>query len=246
MNVADQGSLSHGWQAPAVTQTHAVLLKRLYRLADNRLPGSPANRFRKRRFRLFESLLEPLPRPVRILDVGGREDFWRQMGAVGTADLEISLLNLTPDAAPGALPTVIGDAREMSRFGDREFDVVFSNSVIEHLGHLADQRRMAAEVRRVGARYFVQTPNRWFPIEPHFFFPGFQFLPLATRIALVRRFALGYHEALPDPADARRAVTEIRLLGAGELRELFPDARIHRERVLGTTKSLIAFGGWSR
>ncbi len=222
-------------------------MRRIFRPADNRRPDSLANRFRRQRFQFFQSLLEPLPRPLRILDVGGKEDYWRQMGALADPGLEVALLNLGSESAPAnELPLITGDARDMSGLDDGEFDVVFSNSVIEHLGNRADQQRMAAEVRRVGARYFVQTPNRWFPIEPHFFFPGFQFLPLAARVALVRRFALGYHEALPERDQALRAVTEIRLLGTSELRELFPGAGIYRERVLGMTKSLTAFGGWSR
>ena len=220
-------------------------VKRLFRLADNRRANSLANRFRRRRFRFFESLLEPLPTPVRILDVGGTEAFWRHMGALNDARFEVTLLNLTRDhAGVRGMDAVTGDARDLSRFGDDEFDVVFSNSVIEHLAEQAEQRRMAAEVRRVGTRYFVQTPNRYFPIEPHFLFPGFQFLPVSARVALVRRFALGYHDAMPDPDAARRAVSEIRLLDARELRELFPGARIYRERVVAMTKSLIAYGGW--
>jgi len=222
-------------------------VKRLFRPADNRYPDSLANRFRRRRFRLFRSLLRPLPDPVRILDVGGTEGFWEQMGAAEDPSLEIVLLNIAEEAPDaGNVEAIDGDARDLSRFDDDGFDVVFSNSVIEHLGTRADQERMAREVRRVGRRYFVQTPNRYFPVEPHFLFPGFQFLPVATRIALVRRFALGYHDALPDPEDARRAVEEIRLLGSRELRRLFPDAELYRERVLGLTKSLIAYGGWSR
>lgn len=222
-------------------------MKRLFRPADNRYPDSLANRFRRRRFRLFRALLRPLPDPVRILDVGGTEGFWEQMGAAEDPSLEIVLLNIAEEAPDaGNVEAIDGDARDLSRFDDDGFDVVFSNSVIEHLGTRADQERMAREVRRVGRRYFVQTPNRYFPVEPHFLFPGFQFLPVATRIALVRRFALGYHDALPDPEDARRAVEEIRLLGSRELRRLFPDAELYRERVLGLTKSLIAYGGWSR
>jgi len=221
-------------------------VKRLFRLADNRRADSLANRFRRRRFRFFESLLEPLAKPVRILDVGGTEGFWRHMNAVGDPRWEVTLLNLTSDHADvRGMTAVAGDARDLSQFAAGEFDVVFSNSVIEHLRNEADQRRMAREVRRVGTRYFVQTPNRYFPVEPHFLFPGFQFLPVSARVALVRRFALGYHDAIPDPEAARRAVTEIRLLGAGELGDLFPGARIYRERVLGLTKSLVAYGGWS-
>ena len=173
-------------------------------------------------------------------------DFWRQMGLGARGGIEVLVLNLSAqdDTAEANLRAVTGDARDLSRFEDDSFDVVFSNSVIEHLWTQQNQAQMAAEVRRVGRRYFVQTPNRWFPLEPHFLFPGFQFLPVGGRVALVRRFALGYHDALPDPVAARRAVTEIRLLGPRDLQELFPGAVLFRERVLGLTKSLIAYGGW--
>jgi SAM-dependent methyltransferase len=222
-------------------------VKQLFRVADNRRPGSLANRFRRRRMGLLISLLEPLPRPVRVLDLGGTEGFWRQMGLAGNGELEILVLNLHREpATAGNIEAAVGDARSMPQFDDGSFDVVFSNSVIEHLRTWPDQERMASEVRRVGVRYFVQTPNRYFPLEPHFLVPGFQFLPLNARIALVRRFALGYHEALPDREDARHAVEEIRLLDARELRRLFPDAGLYRERVLGLTKSFVAYGGWSR
>ena len=75
-----------------------------------------------------------------------------------------------------SLPDV-GDAVDMPGISDGAFDVVFSNSVIEHVETYENQRRMAAEIRRVGRRYFVQTPNRHFPLEPHFLVPGFQLLP---------------------------------------------------------------------
>ena len=116
-------------------------------------------------------------------------------------------------------------------FGDREFDVGFSNSVIEHVPkHL--QPAFASEMGRVAERYYVQTPNRWFPIEPHYQLPLFQFLPARIRMALNRRFTLGWQ--------AKGQWEEITLLSARDLRRLFPGAEIHREKVLGLTKSLIA------
>jgi SAM-dependent methyltransferase len=221
-------------------------VNRLFRPADNRRPDSLANRFRRRRLAFFASLLAPLPRPVRVLDVGGTELFWRRMGGPERLGIELVLLNPKPESPAPAVEMVIGDGRDMSRFGDDEFEVVFSNSVIEHVGAWPEQQRMANEIQRVGRRFFVQTPNRYFPIEPHFLVPGFQFLPVSVRIALVRRFALGYHDRLRAPAEARRAVEEIRLLGARELRRLFPGAPLYRERVLGLTKSYVAYGGWGR
>lgn len=222
-------------------------MRALFRYADNRRPDSLANRFRRRRTRVFEELCDSLPRPVRILDVGGVEHFWRVTGLADRSDVEIVLLNREPQRPTAAnISALVGDAREMAELDENEFPVVFSNSVIEHVGGWDDQMSMAREIRRVGTRYFVQTPNRNFPVEPHFLFPGFQFLPISARVALVRRLALGYHPVLPDPEEAHRAVTEIRLLSGDELERLFPDSDLYRERLLGMTKSFVAYGGWKR
>lgn len=190
----------------------------------------------------FVRLLEPFPEPVRVLDVGGTVRFWRTHTPDIPKRLELTLLNLyAKDVSEleGAR-ALSGDARRMSQFQDRSFDVCFSNSVIEHVGSLADQRAMASEVRRVATSYFVQTPNRYFPIEPHFLFPCWQFLPVAVRASMHRRFRLGWMPPQPDPRLARAEVEQIRLLDLGEYRGLFPDSEIHRERFGPFTKSLIA------
>ena len=56
-----------------------------------------------------------------------------------------------------------GDACSVEQFGDRSFDLVFSNSVIEHVGPPAKQAEFAHEVLRLGRSYWVQTPSKWFP-----------------------------------------------------------------------------------
>ena len=116
--------------------------------------------------------------------------------------------------------------------------------LIEHVGGWADQRTAAAEIRRISPRLFVQTPNRYFPVEPHFLVPGFQFLPIAARVALVRRFALGHMPREPEPERAMASVKSIRLLDAGAMRALFPGSRIFREKIGFLTKSLVAYQGW--
>ncbi|MEI8165995.1 MAG: methyltransferase domain-containing protein [Chloroflexales bacterium] len=215
------------------------------RLFDNRSERSLATRMRRARFALFQARLARLTPPLRVLDVGGRANFWERMGFTGRPGVEVVLLNTEPVtvALPG-FRAVQGDARDLSAFGTNAFDVIFSNSVIEHLGSLSGQQRMANEVRRVGRCYFVQTPNRYFPLEPHFLVPGFQFLPLAVQVALVRHFDLGWYQRCPDSGAALALVTEHRLLTQRELQTLFPAAEILHERVLGITKSLIACGGW--
>jgi SAM-dependent methyltransferase len=126
---------------------------------------------------------------------------------------------------PGEL--VVADARAMP-FADGEFDVAYCNSLIEHVDP-EDRALVAVEVRRVARRWFVQTPNRWFPIEPHVLLPGYQFLPEA----LQRRLA---------PLGAGGGYERIRMLDARELQGLFPNASILRERVGPLTKSLMAVG----
>ena len=217
----------------------------LRRLVDSRDPNSYANRLRERRFALFRSLLDGLEAPIRILDVGGTPTFWQLRGADLPHDPQIVVLNLVPlESEDPRVTTKVGNALDMSEFPDKSFDVVFSNAVIEHVETLENQHRMADEIRRVGKHYFVQTPNKLFPLEPHFLVPGFQFLPVRARVALLRRMSLGWYARTPDPAVAESQVRMIRLMTGREMREVFPDARIHKERVAGLTKSFIAIGGW--
>ncbi|MBI3289043.1 MAG: methyltransferase domain-containing protein [Elusimicrobia bacterium] len=222
-------------------------MNRLTPVADSGVIGRWAHYFRLRRFALFRSLLETLDKPIRILDVGGTETFWERMGFSAERGVSIVLLNHTERsvARPG-LTSVKGDARSMPQYQDGEFDVVFSNSVIEHVGGPEKRRSMASEIRRVGKRYFVQTPNKHFPIEPHFMFPFFQFLPLKARARLLLSFDLGSFRSTSDKRAALRKVKSIDLLTEAELRRLFPEAAIVKEKFLGLTKSFLVYGGWRR
>jgi len=215
-----------------------------HRLADNTDARSIATRLRRQRFQILVDLLADLPPPVTILDLGGRQQYWELMAAGSSLldRLQVTLLNTEPVAV--SLPSfvaVAGDARAMPQFADRQFDIAFSNSTIEHVGTLADQGRMAGEVIRLGRRYCVQTPNRGFPIEPHTLFPLFQFLPVTARLWLVRHFALGWLARMPDRGTAWREVSAIRLLTRSELARLFPGAAIHEERICGLVKSFVAY-----
>jgi SAM-dependent methyltransferase len=217
----------------------------LRRLVSSTDPGSYANRLRERRFALFRSLLERLEPPIRVLDVGGTPTFWQLRGADLPGNPSVVVLNLEAQAGgDGRVTTVVGNGLDMAELPDGSFDVVFSNAVIEHVETLENQRRMAAEIRRVGRRYFVQTPNRNFPLEPHFLVPGFQFLPIRLRAELLRRMPLGWYARTADKAEAEAKVRMIRLMTEREFRSVFPGATIYREKVLGLTKSFIAYEGW--
>ena len=111
-------------------------------------------------------------RPGRILDIGGTNNFWEQRGWAGRADARIVTVNLAAETRKHEnIEPRVGDATDLRDYADGSFDVVFSNSVIEHLRTFDAQRAMAREVHRLAARHWIQTPNYWFPIEPHFLTP---------------------------------------------------------------------------
>ena len=215
-------------------------------LADNSSGDSLATRLRRARFALFLSLLEKLEGHVEILDIGGTQEFWNLMTGGDPGDVRVTLLNIDHQPVTSSkFVSAVGDARSMPQFGDRSFDVVFSNSVIEHVGSYADQGRMAREVTRVGKRYFVQTPNKRFPLEPHFLFPFFQYLPSAVRAQMVHRFDVGWYRRIPDYEAAKAEVDSIQLLTRRKFEALFPGASLHIEKLWGIPKSFVAYGGWS-
>jgi 2-polyprenyl-3-methyl-5-hydroxy-6-metoxy-1,4-benzoquinol methylase len=223
-----------------------AFVKAWTRIADNADVNSIAARLRRKRFNLFLEILdavpETTPRPIRILDIGGTQRFWEVMGFTAQDNIQITLLNLEPQQIDHEnLSSLVGDATDLLGIKDREFDIVFSNSVIEHVGNFDRQRRMAQEVQRVGQRYFVQTPNYSFPIEPHFLFLGFQWLPVWIRAFLVGHFRLGWMPRASNAEEARRMVEGIRLLTRDEFQALFPTATIYEEKFLGLTKSFVAY-----
>jgi len=197
------------------------------------LSGALTTGWRRRRYERFIELCNVQP-DEEILDVGAGGGHalaqFNRVNPVIALDLPGAFLSELLDSHPN-VSRVEGDGRDLP-FADGRFPVVFSNSVIEHVGGWDDQVRFAEEVRRVGERFFVQTPNKWFPVEPHYQLPLIQFLPQRLVTALRRRIQLGH-----VPKDGSLS---IRLLDAAALRTLFPGAEIHRERIFGLTKSLMA------
>ncbi|MCX8174497.1 MAG: methyltransferase domain-containing protein [Thermoplasmata archaeon] len=218
------------------------MVRALTNLADFRRDESVAIKLRLRRIALLKSFLSSLNKPLKILDVGGTEIFWERMGFAGAEGIEITILNLSEEKVHHPnFRSVSGDARNMFQFCDGAFDVVFSNSVLEHVGSYEDQKRMAMEVQRVGKHFFVQTPNYYFPLEPHFLFPFFQFFPLWLKVFLLGHFNLGWYRKISDEREAIKIANSVRLLKETELRELFPDATIHREKFCGLTICFIVY-----
>lgn len=207
---------------------------------------SRSNRFRSRRIALFNELVTGIiARKGRctILDVGGTHEYWQAFGdAMDWPRVSITLLNLSRTAEPdtASISQVVGNACDMSGYGDNAFDIVHSNSVIEHVGLWGQMEAMAREVRRVAPAYFVQTPSYWFPVEAHSRFPFLQFMPEPLKVSLIMRRRLGYWPKAEDVGEATRIAHSAILLHKRQMHHLFPDAEIVSEKVFLLTKSYMA------
>jgi len=128
-------------------------------LASSDQEESLGKQFREKRFRYFEDKIRSTflgKNEIRILDVGGTQKYWEDKKIVQEMNLHITILNLEKIPVSGDhFHSVAGDATNLSEYGDNSFDLVFSNSVIEHLYTWENQQKMAAEIRRVGKKYFV-------------------------------------------------------------------------------------------
>jgi predicted SAM-dependent methyltransferase len=213
----------------------------LFASSDN--PKSLGAKFRAKRLKKFEKLFFKnfnLEKPIHILDVGGTDYFWKHSRLPSIPGVRITLLNLHKEKTSYPhISSQIGDATAMKEIADQSIDLVFSNSVIEHLYTFENQVKMADEIRRVGKKFFIQTPNKYFPVEAHYALPFAQYWPknlvffilTKTKLSRLRRW---------EKADARQYLDEIRLLDEKEMRTLFPGAKILKEKALGLTKSITA------
>ena len=150
------------------------------------------NRFRAARGRILRGQIAQLAnyfgRPIEILDVGGRAEYWTNVGFDNIA--AIRLLNndqheLDRKAASDPFVNELGDARNLSNYADKSIDLVHSNSVIEHVGLWQEMCAMADEVLRVGLSGWIQTPAWEFPIEPHFRLPFLHWFAQPLRRAML-------------------------------------------------------------
>jgi Methyltransferase domain len=197
--------------------------------------------WRARRLHAMEQLLA-LPPNARVLDLGCNLEMW----SLSSRPYRVVLLNLSPDKAVFQRPWLwprngttwqvqAADATDLSMYSDGSFDLVFSNSLIEHLP-ASKFESFAGEVARVGRRYWVQTPDPSFPIEPHTRLPFFWFYPRAARAWIAKRIDQRKRD---EPWHC--PIEETSAVRLAQLRRLFPHGPVYTERLFGLSKSWAAY-----
>lgn len=222
-------------------------------IADPADKNSLSYRFRSKRdaiLRAFMLAARPQGRDVcRVADLGGGAAYWERVGLDWLRDNGFSVTCINYDAteltrdSTGDHPIAlaVGDACNLEQFADDSFDIVHSNSVIEHVGGWQRMSDFAREVRRLAPSYYVQTPNFWFPVDPHFFrVPMIHWLPPAARAAVHMNVRAGWAPRADGLDEAMSLAESNNMISAGQMRCLFPDAEIQFERVAFLSKSIIA------
>jgi hypothetical protein len=205
-------------------------------IADPAEIRSMGTYLRRRRWEVFSRRFPDIT-GMRVIDLGGTSRHWITSPLRPSSVVVVNLLN---DTGPASWITAVkADACNLpAELRRKDFDLVYSNSLIEHLGGHARRCDFGSNVRSLAPHHWIQTPYRYFPVEPHWLFPGLQFLPQRARASAIRHWPLS--PALPDPQQALRDVLEVELLSRTEMGFYFPDSEIIHERVFGITKSLIA------
>lgn len=194
--------------------------------------------FRTRRMRSFLNSFNPT-KDTRILDVGGTIYNWKLI----SFSARITLLNINPSSeeqdASQQFEFVVGDGTNLN-YPNSEFDICYSNSVIEHVGTFENQVKFANEMQRIAQQIWVQTPARHFFIEPHLLTPFIHFFPKSIQRKMLRNFTLWGWLGRPNQDTVDIFLDEVRLISFKEMKELFPDCEIRIERFLGMPKAYIA------
>jgi hypothetical protein len=207
-----------------------------HRLVDH--DESWGGRLRARR---WDWLLRTFPdlAQMSVLDLGGHPSTWT---ASDLHPKHVHVVNIEdlPTDVPDWVEVDRGDACALpEHIASRRYDLVFSNSVIEHVGGHERRVRFAESVHRLAPAHWVQTPYRYFPVEPHWVAPGMQFLPVRVRATLARRWPLAGIKA-ENLTVGLTSVLWTELIDRSQMSYYFPDSTIRSERIFGLTKSLIA------
>jgi hypothetical protein len=220
------------------------------RITNYESENSIAFRLRVKRAKRIKSLISECYneyKQVTIIDIGGTKTYWNIIPREFLLEhnVQITIVNLPSSSSLPDDDEIFsfceGNGCNLSEFKDHSFHIAHSNSVIEHVGIWKDKINFSKEIQRVAERYYLQTPNYWFPIEPHFMTLFFHWLPKKIRINLLLHFSLGNYQKAKTYNEARINIERCELLTKKELRHLYPSPqdKYYREKWVGFVKSLI-------
>lgn len=217
------------------------------KLTDYNNRESTGSRLRAKRLEPLTELIQRVfdnEGQVNIIDIGGARQYWNNLPAtlLRQCNVTITVVNLSlPPITDNNehFNYVRADACNLSQFDNGQFHIAHSNSVVEHVGDWQKMVLFAQELKRVAEFYFVQTPNYWFPVEPHCMTPLFHWLPKPMRLWLVMHFSLGNWTKCSSVDSAMRTIESSRLLNKTMFLSLFDDSEVIIERVLFLPKSFI-------
>lgn len=206
-------------------------------LTDTDSSRSLSGRARRRR---WQYLVETFPSlaDMRVLDLGGTPDSWRLSPVLPKAVTTVNL-QLLESSTPNIV-AVQGDACDLPvEIASDHYDLVYSSSLLEHVGGHVQRQKLVDNIHQRADRHWIQTPYRYFPVEPHWLFPGFQWLPYEMRVRVSMKWNRG-HIRTYTRHEAEDQVDEIDLIGISQMRRYFPSSTIWYERFAGLIKSLVA------
>ena len=197
------------------------------------------------RAKRWQHLVEtfPLFSEMRVLDLGGTPQAWKLAPVMPRSVTTVNLQLFETDDS--SITAVAGDACDLPGTILKErFDLVFSNSLLEHVGGHIQRQKLADSIHLLADRHWIQTPYRYFPIEPHWVFPGMQWLPYEARVRVSMHWRAGHIKTV-NRDEAEGQVDEIDLLGIAQMRRYFPDSTLWYERFAGLIKSVVAIRAYS-
>jgi len=206
----------------------------------------------KERISFLKSKINFFPK-MKILDLGGYDGVFMDKISTVCNDLDITISDIDKNALEIAkskgYKTIHMDGSVIFPFADNEFDLIFCNSVIEHVtipktdvwmkqknkkfesDSFKFQSLFAKEIRRCAKHYFVQTPHKYFIIESHTWFPFVGYFSHNSIICIV---------SVLNKFWIKKSDPDWYLLSGKQMKELFPNAQIFTTKKIGFPKEIIA------
>lgn len=202
-------------------------------------------RKRAERIRLLINSCYEKHQKVSIIDIGGTKTYWNILpkSYLSEKNVRITVVNLPSGELLPENDEIFsfaqGDGCYLTAFSEKSFHIAHSNSVIEHVGSWENMQLFSKEIKRVAEQYYLQTPNYWFPVEPHFMTPFFHWFPKSFRAKLLMLFKLGWYPKANSLKNAIGMVETCNLLSRKDLKKLFPNADFYTEKIGFLNKSFV-------